>query len=476
MPRLRQVVGLGLLVVASSVGAGSLPQPPAKAPRASVVEAGRELFTLNFARPGDAQLNHGLSKQGNGLGPVFNGTSCAACHRQGGIGGAGGLDANVVTLGIVTRPVRPASIPKAVASAREVHPHFSQDSAIQVLHHFSLGSSDDVADYDVLRNSILSRFGGEEVLRTLKPVRQQIGDATLELAQRNTTPLWGLGLLEQFRQEGGDAVRARFAKEQTEKTPWITGRAPGARGGQGWYGWRSQMATLDDFVRSACAIEMGLNVPGFEEPENPVGHKPVPEKPGKVNRKPPRHSFDLNDEQCTALTSFVRSLPRPQRVEETDYRQNLSVQGHALFSKIGCADCHAPDLGWVRGLYSDMLLHDMGRDFADAQTAVPARTIAERILSSYYNISIAEVVEVPTNPQQEWKTPPLWGVRDSYPYMHDGRAATLREAILMHGGEAERSAGMFKVATADEQQAIITFLETLRAPSPGQGAGPVALK
>ena len=471
MPRLRLLVGLCLLVWAVSAGAGSIPQPPS-GPRLPNVEEGRELFTLNFARPVEAKLNRGIATQGNGLGPVFNGTSCAGCHLQGGIGGSGGNESNVVMLGIVTRPIRPASIPRTVASAREVHPFFSQDSAVQVLHQSSLGSSEEAAVYDAFRNGILERFGGQEALKSIRPVRREHGNATLEIAQRNTTPLWGLGLIEQLRREGGEVIRARFAREQTEKTPWITGRAPGAKGGQGWYGWRAQIASLDDFVRSACAIEMGLDVSGFGEPVNPVASVP-----SKSNRKPPRRSFDLTDEQCTALTSFVRSLPRPQVLEPTDYRQRYFDRGKTMFSRIGCADCHVPDLGWVHGLYSDMLLHDMGDEFSDAQTAAPVRVVSQReVGGGYYTAVITEVVEAPTNPQQEWKTPPLWGVRDSYPYMHDGRAATLREAILMHAGEAERSAGMFRGSSDEDQQAILTFLESLCAPTPEQDRGPVALK
>jgi CxxC motif-containing protein (DUF1111 family) len=467
MPRLRLLFGCGLVLVAAAVNAGSIPEPPPGVVLNNV-EEGRELFTLNFARPAEAKLNRDLHRQGNGLGPVFNETSCAGCHRQAGIGGSGGLDANVVMVGIVTRPVMPRSIPRAVAAARELHPDFSQDSAIQVLHQLAIGTGEEVSLYNAFRDRIIDRFGGEEAIRSIRPVRKELDDVTLELAQRNTTPLWGLGLIEQFRQEGGDAVRARFAKEQTEKTPWITGRAPGTANGPGWYGWRSQIASLDGFVRSACAIEMGLSVPGFEEPENPVAAVTLKEATGKKGRKPKARSYDLTDEQCTSLTSFVRSLPRPQEMEETDYRQAIHARGKTLFSRVGCADCHAPDLGRLKGLYSDMLVHDMGSDFSDAQTAAPVRAVAR--VTVYYSLSMDMVVEAPTNPQQEWKTPPLWGVRDSYPYMHDGRAGTLREAILMHGGEAERSASMFKSATAEDQQAIITFLESLRAPGAESGA------
>src|SRR5687768_1579161 len=104
MPRLRLLVGLCLLVAVVSVDAGSIPQPP-PGPRLTNVKQGHELFTLNFARPDEAKLNRKMATQGNGLGPVYNATSCAGCHQQGGIGGSGGLESNVVTLGIVTRPV-----------------------------------------------------------------------------------------------------------------------------------------------------------------------------------------------------------------------------------------------------------------------------------------------------------------------------------------------------------------------------------
>ncbi|QDT52311.1 Cytochrome c [Caulifigura coniformis] len=458
---------LGSLSLAASSFGGSIPRPPSddSFPR---VDEGRELFSLNFARPTDARLDHGLEKQGNGLGPVFNAVSCVACHKQGGVGGSGDLEANVITLGVVTRPVPLANVPKAVAAARKIHPAFSEQSGIQVLHQFAVGTPEEVATFDAFRNHVLEPFGGASALEAIQPVRREFGDVTLELSQRNTTPLWGLGLIEKFRKEGGDAIRARIAREQAEKTPWITGRIPATGNGPGWYGWRAQLPTLDSFVRSACAIEMGLKVAGFDEPANPVAATAP-----ATGRKPRKRQqqYDLTDEQCTALTSFIRSLPRPEAVEESDYRRAEAHRGSKLFKKVGCADCHVPDLGWVSGVYSDMLLHDMGDAFSDAQTAMPDRFISRStttIVTPYYNVTLVSperVMETPTNPQQEWKTPPLWGVRDSYPYMHDGRAATLRDAVLMHGGEAERSAVMFKSATAEDQQAIITFLESLRAPA-----------
>jgi CxxC motif-containing protein (DUF1111 family) len=137
-----------------------------------------------------------------------------------------------------------------------------------------------------------------------------------------------------------------------------------------------------------------------------------------------------------------------------------------------------PDLGSVRGLYSDMLLHDMGEKMVDVQTAVPEvrvnRTVTQvpvrgggggygstMSLRTLVNVSVEEI---PSNPEREWKTPPLWGVRDSYPFLHDGRALTLEDAILQHGGEAERAATAFQQAGPSRQQDLIAFLETLQAP------------
>ena len=66
--------------------------------------------------------------------------------------------------------------------------------------------------------------------------------------------------------------------------------------------------------------------------------------------------------------------------------------------------------------------------------------------------------------RQEWRTPPLWGVRDSGPYLHDGRANTLEQAIALHGGEAARSAQRFYELSPEERMQVLAFLKSLRAP------------
>ena len=64
----------------------------------------------------------------------------------------------------------------------------------------------------------------------------------------------------------------------------------------------------------------------------------------------------------------------------------------------------------------------------------------------------------------EWRTPPLWGVADSAPYMHDGRAATLEEAIRMHGGQGDAAAKLFASLDTTDRSRVLAFLRTLKAP------------
>src|SRR5262249_27869616 len=153
--------------------------------------------------------------------------------------------------------------------------------------------------------------------------------------------------------------------------------------------------------------ELGLGNPNQAQPR-PLSN------PGYTPR-----GLDLTQEQCDQITSFVASLPQPVERPACDPD---ATAGKKLFSTIGCADCHTPNVGSVEGIYSDLLLHRMGAEMVGA--------------GAYYEV----VVPIPDSdpsagPQpSEWRTPPLWGVADSVPYMHDGRAKTLEEAIKFHGG------------------------------------------
>jgi CxxC motif-containing protein (DUF1111 family) len=163
--------------------------------------------------------------------------------------------------------------------------------------------------------------------------------------------------------------------------------------------------------------------------------------------------MDLTQEQCDQLTAFCASLPRPvERLPEESLAAEAAVAGKKLFSSIGCADCHTPNMGSIEGLYSDLLVHRMGQDLEGG--------------GSYHD----PPVPIPDGPPDrgpsaaEWRTPPLWGVADSAPYMHDGRANSLEDAIRLHRGQAARSADRFVTLPEGDQKKVIAFLKTLRAP------------
>jgi CxxC motif-containing protein (DUF1111 family) len=269
----------------------------------------------------------------------------------------------------------------------------------------------------------------------------------VHLSQRNTPALFGAQLIDEIPD------RVIIAQERTEQLRW--GGAPSgsedqpvgrtlrlAEGRVGRFGWKGQTTSLSEFVQAACANELGLGNPGHPQPR-PLG-KPDYEPCG----------LDLTAEQCDQLTAFVASLPRPvERLPDGSAGEQVPA-GRRLFSRIGCADCHTPDLGSVQGIYSDLLLHRMGEDLVG---------------DGSYNDPPPDKPRDDPSPIQtpapgEWRTPPLWGVADSAPYLHDGRAATLEEAIKQHGGQGARAAGRFAALSKAEQAQLITFLKTLRAP------------
>src|SRR5262249_21768433 len=148
---------------------------------------------------------------------------------------------------------------------------------------------------------------------------------------------------------------------------------------------------------------------------------------------------DLNSTQFRSLVAFVDTLPRPEEILPMNPKEQAQAEhGRTLFAQIGCADCHTPDLGGVAGIYSDFMLH---------------RLSDPKIRGGY-----SEVPSVPVpddHPlEDEWKTPPLWGVADSAPYFHDGQSPTLEAAIRRHKGDAENVTRAFERLPANDRAAI----------------------
>lgn len=468
-------------------------------PVVNVRSLGRELFARTW-RPDDPRC-HG----GDGLGPVYNADSCLACHSLGGPGGAGSADQNVelaTGIGYTLSPNSPMlSLNRVLgdqpgfdmvttdpdpADLVKVHPGF-RDAASAVVHRFSVDPDysrwretfrSESRPVPTLPESFPERSGGgrpsnsfsrsrasarfpargkrplssfnltylsDRQCRPFVPVTaedralvreclDELGakDVAFSITARNPPALFGAGLI--------DGLADSDLEKAPAQQPYGTrGRVHRLKDGRiGRFGWRAQVASLEDFVLGACANELGLEVPGHHQAVSPQ----APDAQSK--------GLDLTAEECGALVAYVRSLPPPASPEPTDAEAAIAIaEGRKLFQSVGCAICHRPDLGSVQGIYSDLLLHDMGEPLSDP--------------GSYDTEGSDSRDRVKRG---EWRTPPLWGVRDSAPYLHDGRAPSLEQAVALHGGQGAGSARRFRSLGTLGRAQVLAFLNSLSAPAP----------
>jgi CxxC motif-containing protein (DUF1111 family) len=261
----------------------------------------------------------------------------------------------------------------------------------------------------------------------------------LHRVQRNPPPVFGMGFIEAISEA---AILARVDPEDADgdgisgRANWVKGDFEGAsdRLLLGRFGRKASNATLLKQAAGAYVKDMGLTNPFFPrevvQPDGPNADRiPDPE---------------LDAATVLDAAMYVRLLKPPPPGPKTA-RVRL---GEGIFQRIGCAGCHTPTLptGPHRMaalanqsvlLYSDLLIHDMGPELADG--------IPEGQATG-----------------SEWRTTPLWGVAlAGPPFLHDGRANTLEEAILAHGGEARGTRERFQALSPAERQALLAFVDSL---------------
>jgi CxxC motif-containing protein (DUF1111 family) len=461
---------------------------------------GKELFSREWL-PGDRR-----SQAGDGLGPLFNARSCAACHHLGGVGGAGPKHTNATIVsafveapssvgfwamlfGAKPKPPEPVKQPERSKLA-EIHPTLRTENSFP-LHRFgtepelakwkrqlmlgqAIGDMEGVAAEQLeFANNNFANFSGFGGFLT----SQTIDSTTIQLipSERNAPSLFGAGIIDripekaltdvataqaQAAQKGGSVLKSLSAIAKDPPLP-VMGRVARLKDGRvGRFGWKGQTATLREFTLQACAIEIGLEVPGF----------PQTAPPWKADYKAP--GLDLNADQCDALIGFVASLPSPCRKRpETEQHAAEIAAGQKLFERVGCAVCHQPKLGDVDGLYSDLLLHDMGQSLSDNGQyggSIVAKEGGDGQIDPLPVVGGSEEAGAKKRKfgagPREWRTPPLWGLRDTAPYLHDGRADTVAAAVAFHGGESLESAQQFQRLSLRERQQIELFLQSLTLP------------
>jgi CxxC motif-containing protein (DUF1111 family) len=256
-------------------------------------------------------------------------------------------------------------------------------------------------------------------------------------------PLFGSGLVEAI----SDETILALADPLDLNRDGVSGRANTVRdvaSGQnrvGRFGWKAQHATLLAFGADAYRNEMGITNDLFPT-ELAVGVSaarmrvcdPIPDPEDIRDKQTRRRGIDN-------FEVFMKLLAPIGRGEMA----GPAVLGENLFMSAGCANCHVPSLQTgvnsnplfdrkTVALFSDLLLHDVGTGDGIVQGAAEAKEI---------------------------RTPALWGLRFRRPFLHDGSAATIDEAIRRHSGEAARAMEAIARMSSADYQALLAFLRTL---------------
>lgn len=366
------------------------PEICAPAPFDGLSELQRRLFAeglKRFAR---------IDTPESGLGPVFNGTSCAECHHAPAIGGS------------------------------------STRSVIRIGRDGADGSFDPMTE---VGGSVVQEKG---ITTSICSVEGEAvpADATY-VVSRDSPALFGLGLLEAIP----DSAILRFADPTDRNRDGISGRPNMIGGRVGRFGWKAQTVDLAEFAAIAYRDEMGITSPALPDETAPQGEPSTCDPVAD----PEDDGSDVN-----AFATFVRLLApltvtAPTKGLPLELRKELRV-GRRAFRRVHCQKCHSDRLRTefsevkLRGrrvpVFSDLLLHDMGPDLADG--------IGQGAATG-----------------SEFRTAPLWGVRASAPYLHDGRAATLDDAIRAHGGEAAGSRARYMALKPELRDALLSYLNSL---------------
>ncbi len=400
----------------------------------------------------------------DGLGPLFNARSCQSCHIRDGRGHPPET-AGAVATSMVLRLARNAATPDEEQAVKDFHALNLPDSTYGVqLQDLAVPGLDAEGKVTVTYSEEKVTLAGGETVSLRKPAYGVSDlaygpmDAGTTLSPRIAPPMIGLGLIEAIP----DADILANADPDDKKGTGIRGRPAIVRDHRtgeialGRFGWKAQNATVRDQVADAFSADIGISTP-----DRPNAHGDCTDREARCLVMPTGVQKRLGDTEA----------PDPVLPLVTFYSENLAVparrnagapdvlHGKDMFYRSGCTACHTPKFVTRDGIrdkdgkdspqafqliwpYSDFLLHDMGEGLSDGQ-----------------QVGVAS--------GRDWRTPPLWGigltqtVSGRQAYLHDGRARTLTEAILWHGGEAEKARNAFADLSKDDRQALINFLESL---------------
>nr|WP_235008539.1 di-heme oxidoredictase family protein [Candidatus Halocynthiibacter alkanivorans] len=394
----------------------------------------------------------------DGLGPIYNARACQRCHIKDGRGHTpqGDEDTGVSMFMRISIPKDASDLSEDLLAymANAPEPNYGTQIQDKSIAGHSIEARMQI-DYTPL--PVTLGDGGVITLRSPAYGLSDLGYGALhpqaQLSPRVSPQMIGLGLLEAVR----EADILAIADPEDADDDGISGRPNRVWSGLynqwmlGRFGLKAGAATIQEQSMGAFAGDMGLSNPLHPAGSGECTALQTDCLAAPDGNTPSQDNLEVSEQVMDLVTFYARNLAVPARRDEGDVRV---LRGKEMFYASGCTSCHTPkyvthrlsdrpeqsfQLIWP---YTDMLLHDMGPGLADNRPEWQADG-------------------------QEWRTAPLWGigmtetVSGHTEFLHDGRAQSLLEAMLWHGGEAEAAKETVRLMPADDRAALIAFLESL---------------
>ncbi|QCE40059.1 di-heme oxidoredictase family protein [Psychroserpens sp. NJDZ02] len=377
----------------------------------------------------------------DGIGPTFNARACASCHFKDGRGSplVNGSNSSgfLMRISLNGQDANGDAIPVpgyGLQLQDQANNGIAYEAKINITHEAVNGTFADGSTYQ-LQKPIYTfqdeQFGALTGVNT----SPRIGQQTIGLGLISALPDIEITKFEDSNDSDNDGISGRANFVYNYDTNAIA---------LGRFGWKANAPTLRQQVAGAFHGDMGLTTSIFSEQNCPSPQQDCFDAP---NGGTP----EVTDSQLEKVIFYQAHLAVPNR---RNYLDADVQQGKVLFNQLNCIACHAinqktgtdAESELLENItikpYSDFLLHDMGDALADNRSDFNANG-------------------------NEWRTQPLWGiglistVNNHTNLLHDGRARTIEEAILWHGGEAETSKQNFKNLNAEKRQQLIAFVNSL---------------
>ena len=404
----------------------------------------------------------------NGLGARHNADQCLLCHAQPALGGSGGFLVPNPGQAIPMLPENPLFrlVPLRFGK-KNVVPVFEQQYGPIREVRFKY-KPDGTRDGSVHQLWVVTGITTDPTLTNCSLTQPDFADQLKagNLSFRIPLQMFGLGLIDSIQDR---EILARFAATATQRAALGIGGHANRSGNDNTitrFGWKAQNKSITMFGGEAYNVEMGITNelfptateedPGCQGPDKPEVNDVTRTQNNDVG--PPANQSFFNPIHILADWMQFSLLMRFMDAPQPDPNPSLSAQrGRTVFSSIGCALCHTPQMQTAPvmnsavlqnrpvNLFSDLLLHHMGAGLAD------------------------DIIQGQAGPD-EFRTVPHWGVGQRLFFLHDGRTSDLLQVIRQHfssasspypASEAKAVVQNFRQLSVTDQQAILDFLRSL---------------